>query len=195
MTRLLFILCCALCFVSCGPETYTPKPRGYARLDTPQHAYQHFDQPGFPYTFEYPVYGVISQDKAKLADVPDNPYWINIDFPALNGTIFLSYKSIDPNQNLMRLLNDAHEMSYFHTKKADFINAPPFHTRHGVHGVMYKVAGDVASAYQFFATDSTKHFLRGALYFNVSPNADSLKPITEFLRSDIEHLLGSLQWR
>lgn len=182
--------------VACRPEQYTPRPRGYARVDTPaKHEYQLFDRPGFPYRFEYPVYGVVSSDSAILAMKPDNPYWMNIDFPELGGSLYLSYKNIAGMRTLDTLLNDAHEMSFFHTKKADYINAPAFHTSNNVHGVMYDVGGNAASAYQFFATDSTKHFLRGALYFNVSPNADSLRPLTQFLHADIEHLLQSLEWR
>ena len=184
-----------LFLLSCKPEVYTPKPRGYARIDTPQHAYQHFDRPGFPYTFDYPVYGSISKDSIMTGMKPDNPYWINVDFPTLGGVIYLSYKVIDAAHPLDKLLYDAHEMSYFHTKRADYINAPVFHTEHGVHGVLYNVGGNAASSYQFFATDSTSHFLRGSLYFNTTPNADSLKPVTDFLRTDIEHLLGSLRWR
>ena len=180
---------------SCKPEVYTPKPRGYARIDTPAHAYQAFDRAGFPYTFEYPTYGAITQDTILNGMKADNPYWINVDFPRLGGTLYLSYKVIDAAHPLEKLLYDAHEMSYFHTKKADYINAPVFHTVNDVHGVVYNVGGNAASAYQFFATDSTAHFLRGSLYFNVTPNADSLQPVTNFLRTDIDHLLGTLRWR
>jgi gliding motility-associated lipoprotein GldD len=185
-----------LAVAACRPEQYTPRPRGYARIDTPrQHAYQLFDRAGFPYTFEYPVYGQVSSDSVIQAMRPDNPYWMNIDFPSLGGSLYLSYKNISDIGKLDTLLNDAHQMSYFHTKKADYINAPVFHTPNNVHGVVFDVGGDAASAYQFFATDSTKHFLRGALYFNVSPNADSLRPLTSFLRQDIEHMLQTLRWR
>jgi len=184
-----------LLFAACRPESYVPRPRGYARIDTPQHAYQQFDRPGFPYTFEYPVYASISKDSVMSGLRPDNPYWINVDFPTIGGSLYLSYKVIDAAQPLDTLLGNVHYMSYFHAKRADFINAPAFHTPNGVHGILYNVGGNAASSYQFFATDSIRHFLRGSLYFNTTPNADSLKPVTDFLRTDIEHLLGTLQWR
>lgn len=180
---------------SCKPEVYTPKPRGYARIDTPQHAYQLFDSTTFPYAFEYPVYGRISQKNDLGGMKPDNPYWINIDFPTLGGTIYLSYKVIDAAHPLPTLLDDSHEMSYFLTKRADYMNTPVFHTENDVHGVLYQVGGNAASAYQFFATDSTAHFLRGALYFNTTPNADSLKPVTDFLHRDMKHMLETLRWK
>jgi gliding motility-associated lipoprotein GldD len=85
-------------------------------------------------------------------------------------------------------------MSHYHTKRADYINEPEFHTANNVHGIYYDVGGNAASAFQFYATDSTKHFLRGALYFDTTPNVDSLKPVNQFLRADIEHLIQTLKW-
>jgi gliding motility-associated lipoprotein GldD len=86
-------------------------------------------------------------------------------------------------------------MSHYHTKKADYINEPEFHTANNVHGLFYDVGGNAASALQFYATDSHKHFLRGALYFDVTPNVDSLRPVNEFLRKDIEHFIQTLSWK
>jgi gliding motility-associated lipoprotein GldD len=180
---------------ACKPERYTPRPRGYARMDTPQHAYRLFDTAGFPSAFEYPVYGRIVRDTGAGGVKPDNPYWINIEFPEWGSTIYLSYKTIDAQHSLDKLLQDTHEMTAWHTKVADYINTPAFHNPHGVHGIFYSVGGNAASAYQFFATDSTQHFLRGALYFNATPNADSLRPLTEFFRRDMEHLIGTLRWK
>jgi gliding motility-associated lipoprotein GldD len=196
MRHILFcLLIVGITFCACKPDTYVPKPRGYSRIDTPQHAYQLFDSAGFPYAFEYPVYGRVAQDSTMAGSIKDNPYSMNIDFPELGGTIYLSYKTIDAGHPLSRLLDDAHDMSFWHNKRADYINSPSFHTPNDVHGIMYSVGGNAASAYQFFATDSSRHFLRGALYFNVSPNADSLKPLTEFLRADMERMIGTLRWK
>lgn len=193
--RVIVVVLSVFLLAACRPETYIPKPRGYANIDTPQHQYQDFNLPGFPYTFEYPVYGKITKDTTPGGRKPDNPWWINIDFPGLGGTLYLSYKIIDAQHPLDRLLDDSHEMSFFITKRADYMNTPGFHTPNNVHGVMYSIGGNAASAYQFFATDSTSHFLRGALYFNVSPNADSLRPVTDFLHTDIAHLIGTLRWK
>ena len=61
--------------------------------------------------------------------------------------------------------------------------------------MFFKVSGEVATANQFFLTDSTKHFLRGALYFNVAPNQDSLMPVNAFLIEDVRHLINTFQWK
>lgn len=198
MRAFITLIVSGLFFLSaCRPEEPTPKPRGYARVDTPaEHTYQIFDRPGFPYRFEYPTYANISQDTLIFDKSPDNPYWININFPEMNGTIYLSYKNINSNQTLEKLLEDAHFMSFYHTKKADGLKSESvFINQYGVQGYMYEWLGDAASRYQFVATDSTQKFIRGALYFNCTPNADSLKPFNDFLKTDIRHLLNTISWK
>jgi gliding motility-associated lipoprotein GldD len=197
MTKFAAALSVALMFLSCRPETYTPRPRAYARTEFPEHAYQQFDTASFPYSFEYPVYGRIIKDTLFFGKKPDNPYWMNIDFPSIGGTIYISYKPVETSEPLAQLVEDAHEMSFTaHSKRADYIGEQPFHfPERNVYGILYDVGGNAATAYQFFATDSAKHFIRGALYFNVSPNADSLRPANEFLRADIIHLLETLKWK
>jgi len=195
MFRIICILLVCVGVLSCSPPTYVPKPQGYFFVDTPKHSYQKFDKADYPYSFEYPTYANIERDTAFFGEKPENPWWINIQFPSLGGTIYISYKEISDKQPLSKLLEDAHQLSYFHTKKADFIDDPHFHNPNGVSGILYKVGGDAASAYQFIATDSVKHFIRGALYFDVTPNADSLKPMNDFLRSDILQMLYTLKWK
>jgi gliding motility-associated lipoprotein GldD len=195
MSRYFIAVLLCLLLASCRPETYTPKPQGYYKIELPKHAYQQFDDPRFPYTFMYPVYGRIVHDTSFFGKKPENPYWINVDFPSLGGTIYISYKEISATQTFSKLLEDAHKLSFFHTKKADYINEDNYHNNNGTGFVIFDVGGDAASAYQFIATDSTKHFIRGALYFDVSPNADSLKPVNDFLRKDITVMLSTLKWR
>ena len=107
---------------------------------------------------------------------------------------YLTYKSINGQSDLASLIEDCYKMTSAHDKKADYIEDPTFHTANNVNGVFFEVGGNAASALQFFATDSVHHFLRGALYFNVTPNADSLKPANQFLRADVEHLIKTLKW-
>ncbi len=179
---------------SCNSE-YAPRPRGYFRIDFPKKAYQLFDQPGYPYSFEYPVYGNIVKDSLFFEQKAENDYWINIDFPEFDGRIHISYKNIGKNK-FDSLVNDAFTMSYKqHTYKASGIVPEEFSTANGVSGVYFTLKGNAASGNQFFATDSTKHFLRGALYFNATPNADSLQPVNKFLREDVEHLINTLKWK
>lgn len=195
MYRIYILVACISLFAACRPEVYTPKPRGYARVELPQHTYKQFNEPGFPYRFEYPAYARIVKDTLFFGKTPENPYWMNIVFPSLGGQIYISYKSITPGQSLDKLIEDSHEMSFTaHSKRADYIGETNFSFDSSVNGILFNVGGNAASSYQFIATDSTHHFLRGALYFDVTPNADSLKPVNEFLRKDMEHMLETLRW-
>ena len=192
--QLIFIFLLLGMLLACEEETFIPKPRGYFSIPFPEKKYQPFSVPGYPYTFEYPTYANIEKDTMFFEKKAENPWWININFPELGGKIFISYKIISPSQPLSKLLEDTYQMSYYHTKKADFINDSVFHFKNNVHGLCYDVGGNAASAFQFYATDSFHHFLRGALYFDTTPNADSLKPVNQFLRNDIQHLIQTLNW-
>ena len=186
----LIILFCAAC-----ENVPTPKPRGYFLIKLPEKQYRTFDMPGYPYTFEYPVYANIVKDTSFFGAAPENPYWINVDIPTLNGKIYLSYKIIGPGNHFSKLVDDAFKMTYKHTYKAEYIEENAIRTPNHVSGTFYEVGGNAASSKQFFATDSVKHFLRGALYFDVTPNADSLAPVYKFLERDMWHMVETLHWR
>jgi gliding motility-associated lipoprotein GldD len=172
-SRIAGIILIACLAAACNSD-YSQKPKGYFRIDLPEKKYQLFDRAGFPYTFEYPVYGNIMQDSLFFDEHTENPYWINIDFPRFNGRIHISYKRIGANR-FDSLVNDAFTLSYKqHTYKASAIQPKPFSTAAGIGGVYFTLKGNAATANQFFATDSTRNFLRGALYFGTTPNEDSL---------------------
>ncbi len=174
---------------SCG-NTYTPKPRGYFRIDLPAQKYQSFDQ-SFPFSFEYPVYADIVPDSSRMAE----PYWINLQYMPFHATLHLSYKVIDGN--LAQYLNDAHTLVNKHIPKANAITQREFVDReHHVYGLIYDIRGaDAASSYQFYLTDSISNFVRGALYFNMVPNNDSLAPVIEFLKGDVVHMINTFRWK
>ncbi|MBS1731548.1 MAG: gliding motility lipoprotein GldD [Bacteroidetes bacterium] len=181
-------------FLSACNDSYTPRPEGYFKIDFPEKSYQQFDMPGYPYQFEYPSYGRIVKDSSFFGDTPENPWWINIFFPQFNATLYISYKEIG-KYSLEKLLNDAFNLTNKHAVRASYIDDSLMETPRHIHGIFFKVSGEVATANQFFLTDSTKHFLRGALYFNVTPNQDSLMPVNTFLMQDVRHLINTFQWK
>ena len=190
-----FFVGLALVLLAACNSDYTYKPRGYFKIDLPKKAYQTFDRPGYPYTFEYPVYGQVLQDTTFFDQQPENPYWINIDFPQFSGRMHISYKRVGRN-NFDSLVNDAFTLSYKqHTYKASAIEPVPFRTPNGVEGVYFTLKGNTATGNQFFMTDSVRHFLRGALYFGATPNEDSLRPVNNFLKEDLQHLINTLRWK
>lgn len=179
--------------IACN-STYTPKRKGFFKIDFPKHEYRVFDQAGYPYTFEYPVYANIVKDTTFFEDKPENPYWINIEFPRLNGKIYISYKEVGKN-DLNKLVNDAFNMTYKHSTRATEIVDSAIRTKNGVSGVFFSVGGNAATAKQFFVTDSVKHFLRGALYFDASPDADSISVVNNFVEEDMKHLINTFRWK
>lgn len=186
--KAVFFLLLVFILNSCD-QPYSPKPRGYFRIDLPEKKYKEFDTT-FPYRFEYPVYAEISNDPHS----PKEKYWINVNFVPFKATLHLSYKEIDGN--LIDYLEDAHKMVVKHIPKADAIydSLVVDRNRH-MFGLIYELEGSgAASPYQFFLTDSVSHFLRGALYFNTVPNNDSLEPVIEFLTTDIDHMIKTIEW-
>lgn len=191
VTALLSLI--ALFVISCNSQ-FTPKRRGYFRIDFPKHEYRVFDQPGYPYTFEYPVYATIVKDSTFFEANPENPYWINIDIPRFGGKVYISYKDVT-GSDFSKLVNDAYKMTYKHSSKATEITDSAMRTPNNVHGVYFQVGGNAATAKQFFLSDSTRHFLRGALYFDATPNEDSLSVVNDFLQEDLKHLINTLRWK
>jgi gliding motility-associated lipoprotein GldD len=61
--------------------------------------------------------------------------------------------------------------------------------------MLFDIKGDAASPLQFLATDSARHFLRGSLYFYARPNRDSLAPVIDYIKTDVVHLIETLEWR
>ena len=171
-------------------EEYAPKPRGYFRIDFPEKKYVRFDTT-FPYTFEYPAYAKVIPDDRPASE----PYWINVDFPQFSGRIHISYKPV--HENLPQYLEDARTFVVKHIPKADAIeDSLIYRPEDKVYGLVYYIDGmQAASPCQFFVTDSSSKFLRGALYFNVAPNNDSLAPVIRFIREDIRHMLKTFRWK
>ena len=197
---------------SCNSDS-TVKPRGYFNIDLPaQKQYVSFNRPDFPFSFEYPSYGKIVQDSTFFDDKPQNPYWINIDFPQYDAKIYISYLSINTKtvfkektkdgykdsvgvNTLNKLVNDAFALTNKHSIKANSIDEIETHPSPRVNGFIFEVGGNAASLKQFFLTDSSKHFIRGALYFNAAPNEDSVKPVSQYLFQDMKQLVNTLRWK
>ena len=179
--------------VSCGDHA-VPKPKAYLRLDYPEPDYLK-TQLDVPFSFETNV--LANKLSSKTLQASTESYGINIEYPSLNGTIFLTYKSIENNpDNLIAFLRDAQKFTIEHTKKADgIIEQPYINKSQKVYGMFYEVGGNAASQSQFYVTDSIKHFLTGSLYFYAKPNYDSILPAANYLQRDIKQIMESLEWK
>jgi gliding motility-associated lipoprotein GldD len=192
MRQLLFIIVCLICF-SCGNDTL-PKPNAYLRLDYPKASYKTFD-PGFPFTFEKNE--LATEIKARILTSDSTSLGIDIIYPTLKGTIYLTYKKVqNSEERLKSLLRDAQSFTQEHTQKADAIFEQIYENKEKrVFGMFYEVGGNAASQSQFYVTDSVNHFLSGSLYFYAKPNYDSILPAAIYLQKDIQQIMETVRWK
>ena len=197
---------------SCN-DGFTVKKEGYFKIDFPKKEYTTFNEPSFPYSFEYPVYARITKGVSSPGETAENPYSIDIDFPNFKGRIFISYKNISgisvykvkttdggyrdstASNDFDKMVDDAYKLAYKNDIKAQSIGDSVMHTPNGLTGIYFQLSGNVATANQFLISDTSKHFLRGALYFDATPNEDSLRPVNSFLKEDMKHIINTLKWK
>lgn len=178
--------------ISCGSsnDTYYPKPRGFFRIDLPEKNYVVFDSV-YPFEFRIPVNAsVVPVESPEAGSI-----WFNLLLPAYDGSVSFSYKPV--HDNLYQLTEDARIFANKHIAKANEIKEIRVsHPNNKVYGLIYDIEGtNSASPYQFYLTDSTHHYIRGAVYFNHIPNNDSIAPIIQRVKEDMDTLMGSLKWK
>jgi gliding motility-associated lipoprotein GldD len=182
------LLIAGLLLTSSCKQVYSPKPRGYFRIDFPVKEYQRFTSPCH-FSFDYPVYGSVEKVDLNQAE----PCWYDIKFRQFKATVHLTYKPL--KNDLSGHIEDIHKIVYKHTVKADDIIESRIEDK-ATHtsGVLFDIKGNAASAVNFYITDSVSGFLSGSLYFYVRTNKDSLAPAIQFFREDIVHLINSFSW-
>jgi len=180
-----------LCFSACQNNDYSPKPKGYYRIEFPKKAYTAFTK-SVPYQFEYPVYATIEQDQSR--DAREN--WYNLHFKQFNGYLHLTYYDVSAKGEYDQMVEDARKLAFKHTIKASAIDQRIInYPKQKVYGIYYAIEGNTASSVQFFLTDSAKHYFRGALYFNERPQYDSIAPVVKFIKTDIDTLISTFRWK
>ena len=190
------LLLISAAFAACEEPVSVPKPRTYPRVVYPPKAYRLADAGYCPFTFEQPVYASIERDTTFFEQRPPSDCWFNISIASLNAKIYCSYYPVGSRKRFEELVQDASAMTQKHNIKATYIeeiqvSRPAQH----VYGIVYDVEGPAASPYQFFLTDSTRHFVRGALYFNTQARPDSLAPVAAFVKADVNRLIETLKWK
>jgi gliding motility-associated lipoprotein GldD len=194
MNKILIIIFFTMFFWGCK-EKHTPKPRGFFRIDFPEKNY-HPLSGEFPYSFEIPEYSKVIPDNRN----PEQQAWINVVVPENNAEVHISYYNLQQGEKprvqlLAEFMEETHELAYKHSIKANAIEEQVFmNPGRNVYGTVYRIKGNAASPMQFFLTDSTQHFLRGALYIRATPNIDSLRPVIDFLEKDVVQIIETTNW-
>ena len=188
--NLFIILIGILLITSCGGEdddyVYYPKPISGQKIVFPEKEYTNYKST-CNYSFDIPVYSHLQNDT-----ITENCNG-NLIFKNFNAELYLTYVKLDTN--LMYNIEYSRKLAYDHSIKADAIEEAVIkNSDNNTYGMQYKIIGNAASNYQFYVTDSTQNFLRGALYFNCPPNYDSLKPTLEFIMDDFDYLIKSINW-
>ncbi len=180
-----------------GATDQTPKPRAYPKIEFPvADSLASFRLEVCPFAFEYPSYVAVEQDTVYFDDKPKHPCWFDLVTPSLDGRVHVSYYPISSVADFEKHRDDAYTLVGKHNIVANYIDEQPIERPAvGVHGFSFAVEGDAASPYQLFVTDSTRHFIRAAVYVNAQAKADSLGPVYEFLRRDLDEVVESLRWR
>lgn len=176
--------------VGCKPD-FQPKPRGYNRLILPKAEYQPSPD-SLPYRFEYSTAAKILKDTSWI----NERTWIEIYYPELKANIHITYKEMNNREALLKeLLDDSYNLTSKQQIKANAIDEVILKTPSGKTAVIAEIAGEVPSQFQFTMTDSSRHFLRGALYFNTKVQNDSLEPAIDFMKKEVLHFINTLQWK
>jgi gliding motility-associated lipoprotein GldD len=176
------VLLCLAC-----ETNWLPKPPGYNRIDLPKHEYKRLEE-GYPYQFDFSTESQVEADSFNLTEKD----WINLNYKKLGAKVHLTYKKIDQNTDFQVLSNDAFNLTAKHQIKAYGIEEVVLLTPNGYSAVVAELTGEVPTQFQFFVTDSTTHFLRGALYFNTALKNDSLAPVIEYIKIDLAHLINTV---
>ena len=178
-------------FISACEEDFSPKPRGYNRIDLPPHEYKKLEGDR-PYSFERSVHAQVLRDSSLIAE----DHWIDLWYPMFRSNIQITYKDLSKDkENLQEHIKDAFKLKEGHLKKAYEVDEAVINLPNGKTAMVFQLKGEVPSQCQFFITDSTHHFLRGALYFRTATKNDSLEPVINYMKEDIMHLLNTLEWK
>ena len=194
MRFVLSLLVCIILWSCSDTSPQLPKPRIYPHVIYPEKAYTLQTFGDCPFEMNIPRYFNVLQDTFQDVNIK-NRCWYDLYTPELNAYLHLSYIDVDNRKHFDNLVLDAFELADKHNIKANYrdeivISEP----ENNVHGILFEIDGPVATPLQFFVTDSTKHFMRGSLYFKSQVNRDSIGPIYNFLRKDVVELIESYQW-
>lgn len=171
-------------------NTWLPRPTGYNKIDLPKHAYERLTG-DYPYVFDVPNASQVENDSFNIAEKD----WVNLNYKDFGAKVHLTYKKIEGDKLTFEALSkDAFTLTAKHQIKAYGIEEGILLTPNGYTAVVAELTGEVPTQFQFFVTDSTQHFLRGALYFNTAMKNDSLSPIIEHIKIDMTHLINSVKF-
>jgi gliding motility-associated lipoprotein GldD len=185
-----FCMALVMLFSCNSKDNFTPKPHAFPRMVFPEKQYQDAPLKAAPFQFEIPVYSAMVEDPRNIGK-----HWYNLVFPSFDATLHLTYYPFNRWEQFDSMVSDTRSLVNKHIQKAeDIIEDPVENYNPNIHGLVFHIDGHTASNMNFYVTDSVKHFVRGALYFNQKTDSDSIAPAFEFLWKDVQHAFKSFKW-
>jgi len=183
-------------FTSCEEVVYTPKPRGYPKINFPEKGTKQFTEDYCGFTFQYPAYAQVIQDKDFFDQEPEHPCWFDLYIPEFDSRLHCNYVEVGKNKTFDEIKEDAFQLANWHNKRASYIDELPINNNYGAIGLSFEFEGPAASPFQFFVTDAEKkHFFRASLYFNTEVRPDSIRPVYDFVKADLDQMIATFEWK
>ena len=182
-TRLIPI-CFLIIIISCKQDSTVPRPKAFVSIqfDDKQYYKPKFPK-NYPFSFEVPKYSELERIDNHL----------NLNFKKYKAKLHISYFSLETD--LKRHTENSRRLAFKHSSKANSISEIIYQNdERNVYGVKFDFDGSTATSTQFFLTDSSNHFFRGALYFNTQ-KSDSLAIIEEYLKVDVTRIIETFCWK
>lgn len=141
-----------------------------------------------PDSFPFRFY-VSDQADFSARKTTDGEYFCDVDYPSLKAHLYCTWHSINPSRFPL-MAEEGHKMAYQHLLVATAIKENLYaNDSLKVYGILYDIEGNAATPLQVVLTDSVSYFFNASLYFNVTPNADSIAPILEYVRKDVRRMM------
>ncbi len=189
------LLVISISLIACTETLEVPKPRTYPKITLPEHQYKMSQPPHCPFAFKKNSYCVIDDKERPMLEEKFDDCWFNLYYPELKSDVFFTYVPIHSRKDYDKYVNDSYRIVNQVNKRSDYTDEKAFINKYGTSGVRFEFKGNAASPFQFYASDTSQHFVRAALYLNTKVDADSLAPIIQWLEEDMNKIIESFHWK
>lgn len=174
---------------ACSDPVAYPRPLAFSRIDFPQNPdYKTFDSESCPFTFKYPSEAEISRNASDSC-------WVDIKFPAYDCKWHVTYRDTRTETKEKEVYYEEwRNMIFKHSKKATRIQDKPISSPDGK-GFMYEVYGNVGTPAQLFFSDTKgEEIVMLSCYFRTATKNDSLAPVIDYMKVELEKMVQTLKW-
>jgi gliding motility-associated lipoprotein GldD len=168
-------------------ESYTPKPRGYFRIELPAAAYITVTADSLPYSLDVPKSATIAFNATN---------GLTITYPeTLSAKIYCSYLNVNTD-SFPAAVNEAYRLSAAQMKNSQEPRRENYSNEEAhVFASVLQSKGASAVPLQFILTDGQHRIFRGVLMYDSLHDVDSIMPVTDYLRHDISRIIESFNWK